>query len=324
MIATKAGRRGRVRHDPDNRPRGGATSAPPEAFFWRSAKRMQLGNTIVATAVAAILPVLAARAQGLPPGHLVDLPGVSLMVRDTGGEGVPLVMLHANTGTSASWVFQYDAFAQAGYRVIAFDRRGWGGSVANPASGEQPGSIAGDLDALATQLHLPPFHLVGVAGGGFAALDYIGWHPERVRSAVIAASSGLLSDAAFQEFAKRIDIPALTAGPATDLELSASYRGSEPDGVARWAGIEAQAHQSGAPNQPLHTPNTTAKLDGERTPTLVIVADADLLAPPALVRMWASHMQGHDWAVVEGAGHSVAWEKPAEFNRLVLSFVQHH
>jgi pimeloyl-ACP methyl ester carboxylesterase len=273
-------------------------------------------------ALAILLPAWAAVGQSLPPGYLVSLPGVNLMVRDTGGSGVPLLLLHANTGTSESWVNQYDAFAQAGYRVIAFDRRGWGGSVANPVTGEQPGTIAGDLDALATELHLPPFHLVAVAGGGFAALDYLAWHPERVRSAVIAASSGLLSDAPFTAFAKRIDIPALTSGPASDLELGASYRGSNPEGTARWAAIEAHAHQPGAPNQPLHTPNTTAKLDAEQTPVLVIVADADLLAPPAFIAMWAAHMPHHETAVIEGSGHSAAWEQPEAFNRLVLGFVQ--
>jgi pimeloyl-ACP methyl ester carboxylesterase len=262
-----------------------------------------------------------ASAQTLPAGHLVELPGVKLFVRDTGGSGVPVILLHANTGTSASWAPQFAAFGQAGYRVIAFDRRGWGESIADPATGPQPGSVAGDLDALATDLHLPPFYIVGVAGGGFATLDYLGWHPERVRCAVIGASSGLLSEPAYQAFAKRIDVPALDSGPATDLELSASYRGSNPEGTARWVAIEAHAHQAGAPAQPLHMPNTEAKLDGIKTPVLVVAADADLLAPPAFMRMWAAHLAHHEWAVVDEAGHSIAWEKPDEFNALVLGYL---
>src|ERR1700733_15413418 len=115
-------------------------------------------------------------------GAFAELPGVKLWFTDSGGAGVPLVLLHANTGTSAVWANQVENFSRAGYRVIAFDRRGWGRSIANPATGPQPGSIAGDLDALAEYLKLDKFHLLGVAGGGFAALDYAAWHPERLRS----------------------------------------------------------------------------------------------------------------------------------------------
>ena len=54
-----------------------------------------------------------------------ELPGVKLWFTDTGGTGIPIVLLHANTGTSANWEPQATAFAREGYRVIAFDRRGW-------------------------------------------------------------------------------------------------------------------------------------------------------------------------------------------------------
>ena len=80
-------------------------------------------------------------------GRYAELAGVKLWLTDTGGTGAPLVLLHSNTGTSAVWQSQVDVFSRAGYRVIAFDRRGWGKSIAVPATGPQPGTIAGDLDA---------------------------------------------------------------------------------------------------------------------------------------------------------------------------------
>src|SRR5438876_3158196 len=99
-------------------------------------------------------------AEGTPSGMYAELPGVRLWFADTGGAGTPIVLLHANTGTSAIWENQIATFAQAGYRVIAFDRRGWGKSLADPATGPQPGSIAGDLDLLADYLKLDRFHLL--------------------------------------------------------------------------------------------------------------------------------------------------------------------
>ena len=70
-----------------------------------------------------------------------DLPGVRLWYTDSGGNGVPLVLLHANTGNADSWQDNIPGFVEAGYRVITFDRRGWGRSRANPESGAQPGTI---------------------------------------------------------------------------------------------------------------------------------------------------------------------------------------
>src|SRR5580700_1333827 len=155
-------------------------------------------------------------------GAFAELPGVKLWFMDSGGTGVPLVLLHANTGTSAVWANQVENFSRAGYRVIAFDRRGWGRSIANPATGPQPGSIAGDLDALAEHLKLDKFHLLGVAGGGFAALDYAAWHPERVRSLVVGASTGAVEDPHIAEFIARIAIPDIRKQSAHYREIGAS------------------------------------------------------------------------------------------------------
>ena len=74
-------------------------------------------------------------------GAYAKLPGVKLWFTDTGGSGVPIVLLHPNTGTVEIWQPQIAAFAAAGYRVIAFDRKGWGKSVADPASGPQPAAL---------------------------------------------------------------------------------------------------------------------------------------------------------------------------------------
>jgi len=257
-------------------------------------------------------------------GRYAELPGVRLWFTDSGGAGVPIVLLHANTGTSASWASQAAAFSQAGYRVIAFDRRGWGKSTAAPATGPQPGSVAADLDALADHLKLDKFHLVGVAGGGFAALDYAAWRPDRLRSLVVAASTGQFTEPQMREFTTRIEIPELRKLPAVYREVGPSYRGGNPEGTKRWIEIDEHAQQPGAPSQPVRTPNTFAKLAAITMPTLVMAADGDLLAPPAMMRIWAAHVTNHEWAMVADSGHSIAWEQPDAFNEKVLAFIQRH
>jgi pimeloyl-ACP methyl ester carboxylesterase len=287
-------------------------------------RRAFLVGVLGAVAMASQKPRAARAAENSASGAYAELPGVKLWFTDSGGTGTPLILLHANTGTSAVWTSQVASFSKAGYRVIAFDRRGWGKSMADPATGPQPGSIADDLDALADYLKLGRFHLLGVAGGGFAALDYAAWRPERLRSLVIAASTGQIIDTEVADFIARIELPGIRKLPAVYREVGPSYRGANPDGTKRWAEIDEHARQPEAPDQPLRTPNTLAKIATIPTPTLVIAADADLLAPPALMRIWAAHLKNHEWAVVSDAGHAIAWEQPDVFNEKVLGFVKRY
>jgi pimeloyl-ACP methyl ester carboxylesterase len=287
-------------------------------------RRVFLLGVLSAMMLGSQMPEAAKAADDSAPGTYAELPGVKLWFIDTGGTGTPIILLHANTGTSAVWERQVARFSQAGYRVIAFDRRGWGKSVANPATGPQPGSIADDLDALADDLKLDRFHLLGLAGGGFAALDYAAWRPERLRSLVVAASTGQIADKEIADFIARIEIPDLRKLPAVYREVGPSYRGANADGTRRWIEIEEGARQAEAPNQPLRAPNTLAKIETIATPTLIMAADADLLAPPALMRIWASHMKNHEWAMVPDSGHAIAWEQPEAFNEKVLEFVKRH
>jgi pimeloyl-ACP methyl ester carboxylesterase len=266
----------------------------------------------------------AADAADNAPGAFAELPGVKLWFTDSGGTGTPLILLHANTGNSAVWANQVANFSRAGYRVIAFDRRGWGNSIADPATGPQPGSIAGDLDALADHLKLDRFHLLGVAGGGFAALDYAAWRPEKLLSLVIAASTGQVADKEIADFSARIEIPGIRKLPAVYREVGPSYRGADPEGTQRWIEIDEHARQPGAADQPLRTPNTLAKIETIATPTLVMAADADLLAPPALMQIWAAHVKNHEWAVIGDSGHAIAWEQPDAFNEKALAFIKRH
>jgi len=169
--------------------------------------------------------------NNVPSGAYAELPGVKLWFTDTGSTDVPIVLLHPNTGTVEIWQPQIAAFAAAGYRVIAFDRKGWGKSVAEPASGAGSGGIAGDLDALADHLKLDKFHLLGIAGGGFVALDYAAWRPQKLRSLIVSGSTGSFEDKAIADFIARIAIPEIrkqSALPGNRSVLSRCQPGRHP------------------------------------------------------------------------------------------------
>lgn len=257
-----------------------------------------------------------------PAASHVDLPGVRLWFTDSGGPGQAVVLLHPNTGTSAIWAKQMPALAAAGFRAIAFDRRGWGRSAPVPDTGPQPGSIADDLEALADHLALDRFHLVGVAGGGFAALDYAAWRPARLCSLTVAASYGQFAEPVIQAAFQRLTPPAFKALPAVLREVGAGFRGLDPEGTAAWEAIERAAQRPGAAAQPLRSPNSFAKLAAIACPVLVLAGGADLYAPPALMRLWAAHLPRHEWAVLAEAGHAINWEAPEAFNAALIGFLR--
>jgi pimeloyl-ACP methyl ester carboxylesterase len=250
-----------------------------------------------------------------------DLPGVQLWYKDTGGRGIPVVLLHANTGSSQSWERQIPAFTAAGYRVIAYDRRGWGKSTSDAA---QPGTAADDLHALVKFLGVDRFHLLGTAGGGFVAFDYALSFPEQLRSLIVVNSIGGMQDADYLELGRRLRPPQFDAMPPELRELGPAYRAADPEGTKRWIELEHMSRQSGAAAQTYRNRMTFAMLESIKLPVLLITGDADMYAPPPLLRMFSSRIKGSESLIIPEAGHSSYWEKPDVFNRAVLDFMRKH
>ena len=254
------------------------------------------------------------------------VPGARIFYRDTGGGGVPVILLHAATGSSRVWEYQIPAFAAAGYRVIAFDRRGWGRTTINSAESQQPGTAADDLLGLLDQLGLDRVHLVGTAAGASVALDFALSYPGRVRSLVIANAIGGVQDADYLELGRRIRPPQFDAMPPEFRELGPSYRAANAAGAQRWVELEMMSRPPGppAPTQSLRNRITLALLETIQAPTLLITGDADLYAPPPVLQLFATRIKGSETFVISEAGHSTYWEQPELFNRTVVTFFGKH
>jgi len=251
----------------------------------------------------------------------IEVDGAKLWYQDGGGTGVPIVLLHASTGSAASWRYQQHRFATAGYRVIVYSRRGYYRStIENP---DVNISGADDLLALSQALELPNFHLLGTAVGGFASVDFALSYPERLRSLVIASSLGGIDEPEFVEVTRRLLTPEVMALPSYIKELGPSYRAINPHGTRRWIELEKMASEGKPALQPK---NNRVSWDSLKRlpPTMFLTGDADLYMPPALFTLIRPHVPGARFVVIAEAGHSTSWEQPNAFNSAVLSFVEQH
>ena len=104
------------------------------------------------------------------------------------GTGKPVVLVHGWPLSGRSWEKQVPALLDAGYRVITYDRRGFGDS-SKPTSGYDYDTFAQDLQKLVTKLELREVSLVGFSMGGGEVARYLGTYgTDRVSKAVFISS----------------------------------------------------------------------------------------------------------------------------------------
>jgi pimeloyl-ACP methyl ester carboxylesterase len=130
-------------------------------------------------------------AQGRPAAAAretyADITGARIWFTDTGGSGIPVVLMHAATGSTRSWELQVPAFSAAGYRVIVPYLRGYGTtrflSSDTPRNGQQA-ALAADTIALMDALAIEKATIAGFDWGARTANIVAGLWPERCTGTV--------------------------------------------------------------------------------------------------------------------------------------------
>lgn len=298
---------------------------------------------------AAVAPVSARSLRACAPGDendfdaVLDVPagmdsalkrqvmveGGELPVWDSGGSGVPVVLVHATSGTAAAWQYQFDALRKAGWRVIAYSRRGTAEASA-PGAGIE--TEINDLLAILDTLGLSKCHLVGTASGGMLVARLASRHGSRLASLTISCSVVAVDDSVCVRMLASLSSPEFLALPSILKELSPSYRATQPEGVKRWLEIEASSVSASIGRSGTSaarfgsamaraTALTPADLGAINVPVLLVYAEADLYSPPPLARRLMTFFRRCDLVVIAGAGHAAQWERPAQFNRALSSFL---
>lgn len=238
-------------------------------------------------------------------------------------------MLHSAVGDRRQWDAQVDALAER-YRVIRPDLRGFGDT---PLPGG-PFSYVEDQCAFFAHLGIERAALVGNSMGGRVALDVAIGHPELVAALVLVASAlGGREPSAELAAYDAEEESLLDEGKleeAVELNLRMWVGEVEPEQHERIAAmqrrsleVDTAAYEEDPPPGPVTwvDPPAHERLGEISVPTLVIVGDGDVVDMHENADRLSSGISGARKVVIGGARHLPGFERPEEFNRIMLDFL---
>jgi len=225
----------------------------------------------------------------------------------------PVILLHHGLGTTRAWRRQVPALVEAGYRVIVYDRWGYGQSDPRPRL-EVP-SFAddlADLEQIIAALELPPAALIGHSDGGTIALYHAARYPQ--------GAAALLTVAAH-----------IYIEPKMETGIQGIRRAFESDERFRtgFQRVHGDKYESVFRNwyDGWHTPNALdwdmrPLLGDISCPALVIQGEEDEHAVPQHARDIATGLPDSELWLVPGAQHMLPQENADVFNERVIAFLK--
>ena len=254
------------------------------------------------------------------------------------GSGKTVVLIHGWPLSSSSWEKQITPLLEAGYRVITYDRRGFGHS-SKPASGYNYDTLAEDLNKIMTKLNLRAAALVGFSMGGGEVARYLGkYGSERVSKAVFMSAippfllktsdnpegvDGSVFDG--MKKAIKADRPAFLTEFFSNFYNVDILKGTKiSDEVVR---LSWNIGSSASPKGTLDCVSAwlvdfREELKRINIPVLIMHGDGDRILPLAATgKRTPEFVKGSRLVVIKGAPHGMNWTHAEEINRELLVFL---
>jgi pimeloyl-ACP methyl ester carboxylesterase len=250
------------------------------------------------------------------------------------GTGEPVILIHGWSLSSRSWENQVPVLVNAGYRVITYDRRGFGKST-QPYSGYDYDTFASDLHHIILSLDLQSVTLVGFSMGGGEVARYIGkYGSSRVKKAVFAAAvtpffgglGGISSETVESlELSVKSDRLSLLDSFATNfftangkLCVSEAQRNYAFD-ISKWASPKGTYDCIGAFSK------TDFREDLKKfgsLPVLVLHGDSDMIVPVEFSgSLMHNYLPSSRLHVIVNGSHGINQSNSEEFNSVLLNFL---
>ena len=286
-------------------------------------------SSITAVLFLAALFTTTARAQAPRDSGYAKLNGETIYY-ESEGRGTPLVLIHGWSLNLGMWDRQVSELKR-GFRVIRYDRRGFGKSSGN----EDVTWDAADLDALLNHLGVQKAHVLGNSQGGRVALQFAKTYPNRVLSLTLQGTAapdgfGLQWTGAdrprFEEWTKLareqgmdafrhvwrahrlMAVPAGNAMRTRLNELISDYRGGR--------------FLNPAPPSGSIAPVTMDDVREIRVPVLVIIGESEVPFLQIVARGLAYYIPNARLSIIPGGGHLINLIAPVRYNEAVRQFLE--
>jgi pimeloyl-ACP methyl ester carboxylesterase len=265
--------------------------------------------------------------------------GVRLHYLDWAGDA-PQTILCLHGGSANAHVWDFIALGLASrYRVVALDQRGHGDSEWDPAGRYDRETYLGDIEATIRHLGTGPVVLMAHSMGGTNALIFTAKHPSLVRALVQVEAGPEIAQDAFERADR-----ARSYGPpegSYDSFVQQAMQYSRwwepwhihyhlhstlrrlPDGRWTWKtdpALRSPERRGDAPHRP--GPQALWPLwEGLQCPTLIVRGSFSRIFPPNTAAMMQRRLAGSRLVEIEGAGHRVHEDRPAELVSAVVDFL---
>lgn len=256
------------------------------------------------------------------------------------GTGQPVVLIHGFPLNGESWGKQQKALLDAGYRVIAYDRRGFGAST-KTASGHDYDTYAADLHALIDTLELSDVVLAGFSMGTGEIARYLSrYGSAKVAKAIFLGSlepyllitddnpDGAGDQAFFDGTAEAVAAEryAFLTGFFRDFYNLGDYLGSRISEEALNASVQTAnaAGNAAIAAAPLTWPTDfRADIPSIDVPALIVHGTADNVLPiDKTARRFRELLPEAEYVEIEGAPHGLLWTHGDEVNGAILAFLE--
>ena len=255
--------------------------------------------------------------------------GFEMAYEDTGGSGVPILLVHGFPLDRTLWAEQLGELSKVA-RVIVPDLRGFGES-AMPASSVTVDTYADDLSGLLDALVIKNVVVAGLSMGGYVAFAFYRKNPHRVRGLILANTKAGADSAEGKKGRDDNAVLAREKGSAAIAERmlpkmltpkTAAERPSLVTSVNAMMSRQSVDGVVGALMAMRDRPDSTPTLAQISVPTLIITGAEDNLIPPKESELMRDGIHGAKLVVIPGAAHLSNVEQPEAFNRAVHDFLK--
>lgn len=258
----------------------------------------------------------------------IQVNGVNIYYELHGPEDAPVLVLNNGIimNAATSWVYQTKTLSKH-YRLLQYDCRGQGGSD-HPESPYSMEGQADDLSELLDALNIEEAHVAGISYGGEVAQAFALKYPNKVRSLILMDTVSEVSQELRMVVQSWVD--ALNTGDALAFFNATVPWNFSPEFIANNAALLEDAKKRYAlldfPAiirlcEAFFEVDFTKRLNEIKVPTCILVGELDLLKGVRYAEILKRNIPHAEYHIIHRAGHASCWERPQEFNSIVLGFL---